>query len=225
MPALLPVSMHPLVLQCLTPTRLDGDLPLVRAAAKLKPRFAHDLLVPCVVEPAVLGDRPRPQERLAPALDDKVREQEQHAHVARTGDRLAERVRRGPCEVRRPHCGELAHERERRGLGLVQHVWAVARAEAEAEQDIALAHAAPLAVWLVRCGLFGRDHEPKVEAEDEAVYCVGCLLGCGRSENEVNTCRTCRKTSESTDSTCKSHRSVEMVNYHPSRCSNSRRTK
>ena len=105
---------------------------LAKRATDLAPRALALLRAPPVVRPADPPDNPRPQERLARTLDDKVRGHEHRVHVAVAAHRLAELVGRGRGERVRPDGVQLVEEVHRGGLGFVRDVWPRARAEAVA---------------------------------------------------------------------------------------------
>ena len=183
------VRVHLREVQRLPQARVNPNPRLTHHTAQLRPRAVHGLARPAVVDGAVPPDGPRPQQRLAPALDRKVHELEQHARVALARGRLAERVRRRPRELRRPHHRHLVQQRHRRCLGLVCDVRPVPRAEAVAwgrrqwgargrqsrtrtEEAVARAETAPFALWGV-LGLSGWDEQVALYTEHKAVRCRG----------------------------------------------------
>ena len=124
---------HPVGVEGAPEAGLDCDLArgvALPATAELDPRARGLVLAPGVVEGADAADDPRPEERLAGALDEEVRKDEHLVEVAVAGDGLAERVTgRGGDRVL-PYERDLLQERVRDGLGLMLHVWAVSPAEA-----------------------------------------------------------------------------------------------
>ena len=130
MPTRLQIRLHPPILRRAPPHRLHLDLHRALPPAQLLPRARHRALAPLVPQRPVLRDGPRPQQRLAPALDHEVREHEQHAHVPVAGLGLPERVARGSGELVVPHERQLVEEGPGDAFRDVQDVWAAPRAEA-----------------------------------------------------------------------------------------------
>ena len=111
-PTLGEVLLHEVLVERVALARLDLDL-RGPPATKLDPRPCVLVGTPAVVERADTANNPRPQERLACALDNEVVEHEELVEVTVACRGLAERMRACRCNCICPDEGDFLEERVR----------------------------------------------------------------------------------------------------------------